>query len=154
MTSLQETDEDAWFLITALQADAVEYGLDPLDNREHPDSRSRGSYRCPVGKHIYRGLPFPPGALPWLGEMDVDGTTTVRGRDVHWRYYFMEPRIAPAAGDDVLLGCSVRAKGIGAEFRHVEQTRQMRDAIEAGKRWCRHQKPAYAWRPSLWDSRQ
>ncbi len=154
MNSLKGTDEEAWFLINALLQDAVKLGLDPLDNREHPDSEPHGSYRCPVGRDIYRGIPQPPDALTWLGEIDVDGTTTVRGRDVHWRYYFMEPRIDPATEDDVLLGCSVRAKGIGAEYRPVEQTRQMRDAIEAGKRWCRHQKPAYAWRPSLWDSRQ
>ncbi|MFD4368670.1 hypothetical protein [Rhodococcus sp. NPDC058521] len=149
MSTLKEQDAEAWFLLEALRQDAVEFGLDPLDNREHPEGLRDGSYRCPVGKHIYRGMAFPQGSLPWLGELDVDGTVPVDHRDIHWRYYFIEPRKNADTEDDVLLGCSVKAKGIGANYHAADQTRHMRDAIEAGKRWCRQQMPSYTWRPAL-----
>ncbi|WP_243621792.1 hypothetical protein [Rhodococcus sp. ARC_M6] len=149
MGRFKEADETAWFQLEALRLDAVDYGLDLCDNREHPEGDSQGSYRCPVGRDIYRGLPQPSGALPWLGEIDVDGTTPIDGKDAHWRYYFIEPRIDADTEDDVLLGCSVRSKGIGAEYNSTDQTRHMRDAIEAGKRWCRQNSPTYAWRCPL-----
>lgn len=151
MADLAAKDAEAWYLLQALRDDAVEFGLDPFDNREYPEGNPHGSYRCPVGRDIYRGM-APAGALPWLGEIDVDGTVPVGGQDVHWRYYFMEPRRDADVEDDLLLGCSVRSKGIGTAYNAAEQTRHMRDAIEAGKRWCRQHQPGYAWRRMVWQS--
>ncbi|MET8871408.1 hypothetical protein [Nocardia sp. NPDC004604] len=150
MASLRTLDEDAWFLLKILKSDAEEFGLDPRENREAPNGNRQGSYRCPVGRDIYQGVTAPPGALPWLGELEVEGTVPVDGHEVHWRYYFIEPRVHTDIEDDRLLGCSVRHKGIASAYNAADQTRHMRGAIEAGKRWCRQNR--YTWRPSMWDS--
>ena len=132
MRDLKETDTEAWYHLEAPRQDAADFGLDLQENREHPDGNPRGSYRCPMGRNAFGGLITSSGALPRLGELDVDGTVPVNGSDVHWRYYFMEPRHDGAIEGDVLLGCSVRSKGIGSAYRARDQTRHMRDAIEAG----------------------
>ncbi|QBJ97505.1 hypothetical protein ERC79_17330 [Rhodococcus sp. ABRD24] len=140
LIELKRVDRDAYEVLAALIIDAIDVGLDVDDN-------GGDTYTVPVGWHVDRQRHFSRKPMPWLGELKAEGTW---GRQVDYRLYFLETKIAPDGEADAILGSSCPAgKGVAGDYDQGGQTGDMLDAMWRGIKWCEAHDPVRLWR--VWE---
>lgn len=136
MGRIREEDDTAYDQLNALVRMATWDGIPPTRNNNHPSSKSP-THRCPVGDHVEREIPdhgFNPKTRPkpWAGELYAESHDLTK----LYRTYFIESRVNWTAETDRVVGSGAGWKSANGEVDHLQQTREICDAMNSGVTWC------------------
>lgn len=136
-----ESDEEAAELMEVLIERAETVGLGVEENKNHPENQAEASYRSPIGERAMRQLRTSAAAVPWCGELLVEGGVLgSNGPYAQWRAYFFDlvtGKMEPCLSDWVLFS-SVKCKGDNENsFKSAVQDNHIVKAIDAARSWVK-----------------